>query len=572
MAIRSLEMQHFLGKTVTHQFRQRNKIVGANGVGKSSIKEALCFVFTGRDSFGNRNPQHLISVGEDSTRVVVTTDKAEISRTLTRGANGTLKVNRGQGWVVYTQAQFEAVMGSTDLILSTFIPGYFLSMKAAEQHAVLSQVLPKVDKDILLKDITGITLTAEEILRWGVKMKKADIVANSVAVERRAAEKQINQYEGNIDELRSIKALPKPEESGIAAELLDLESTMSLWSAYRTQKVAYDKDQAQAKWHESQNQQNQIMREELLSQMDKIQFKEMPEVDGTLPSTDELIRKLKLLPPAPAVMSVIDADNCPTCGQTVGVRHRDKVKADNERIVAEHSALCEKIKAENAIIEAEIVRIKQITEARQKTISEIKTFNTQAEKKLNELKLQYAGIVDTTFQATLKEPAAPEKVVDAERLHVLKEAHKKYLRELGAWEENERQRASAQEKIDKLLADIATLKQVVERLRAIEQGLAQVPQEEMRRQLETLKMPTVSITVNDSIVVTRNGIHYNHLSTGQRMSADIEICRKLNELRPLGMVFLDNADLVDQFDWGDYQMFAAFVDATKTEVTIEENT
>lgn len=576
MAIIALTMDNFLGKSVTHSFGKHNRIAGANGTGKSSIKEALCFLFTGCDSSGTRNPQHLISLGQHNMKITVVTDKAEISRTLTKNGNGTIKVIKAGISQTYTQNELEAIVGPTNVFLAAFIPGYFLGMSSEKQHAVLSEVLPKIPKELMLKELTGIELTSEELLRWGVKMKRVDLVKNAVALDRREMERQKDTHIGSINTYKSVQLgeAPTPPSVEIAA-LAAHDAAVSEWSAYEKTLRAYEKSIQNTSLAVRQNEDNQIRRDALKKAIAELVESDEMVVPDYTQKISELRAKVPSEPVPPALFNIIDADNCPTCGQTVGVKHREKTAAHNNNEKQKYEAALAEYESIQKDILHEIVKLENETGIVIRKNDQIRKSNETIKQSRHKYELQLAAIVDVQIPEPLPATVAPTTPAPEEAVGLrLKSVIKAYDRAVIEFEQTKKLHAEAATKIEELSKLVTSIDEAVTRLRSIEDGFSKVPQEEMRRQVELLKMDTVQLTVADSIVVTKGGIHYNHLSTGQRMSADIEICRKIGSLmsKPLNMIFLDNADLVDQFDWGNYQMFAAFVDVTKQNVVIEENT
>ena len=76
MAIKSISFEGFksLVKTTLNFGPKENYIEAANGVGKSSVADAISFIYCGSDRFGNVKPIHLINKDMDKMKVVLTTD------------------------------------------------------------------------------------------------------------------------------------------------------------------------------------------------------------------------------------------------------------------------------------------------------------------------------------------------------------------------------------------------------------------------------------------------------------------------------------------------------------------
>jgi hypothetical protein len=133
----------------------------------------------------------------------------------------------------------------------------------------------------------------------------------------------------------------------------------------------------------------------------------------------------------------------------------------------------------------------------------------------------------------------------------------------------------AQAESNELMSSIDRIAEEVDHLRAIEKTLKEMPEAEMKKQAELLKMPHVNFEITDRIEVSRESVPYGILSTGYQMRSDIEICLKFNELmkRPLNVIFIDNVDLIDKLNFtkdSPIQWFVAKVDDGCEQVVVEE--
>lgn len=571
MALKELRMETFLGKTVTHSFNQKNRIRGPNGSGKTSIKEAICFLFTGTDSAGSRNPQHLISKDEEGCKVTVVTDKAEISRSLTRKGNGTLKLTRNGVSQALTQAQMEASVGSVDLFLSAFIPGYFLRLTAEKQHKIISEVSPKVDRVAMIKQLSGIDLTQEEQVRYGVT-RRIDLVANSVAADRREYDRQVAVKEGEIKQLDSLKPLPEPKYPSECDQIPYMESLQKAWAEYEAELVSYNNLSARYDRVKIENDLKASKRAALKERLSMLQPIAVPEVLDTVSTASSLRALRKPTPPPPAVGTIVEADHCPTCGQTVGKSHRDHVKERNAQIMAGYERAASEVKRHNDDIDLKLTVMDQERRRSEEAHTAALRENDTISRQTRALEIELAALVDAELPASVPDkPSAPETVFNKALLEQLRQQKQDYAKQMATCEYVQTQLKDAALKKDVIVKEVSNLTAAVERLQQIENAIRQIPQEELKGQMKALEMKTVVITVDEKIEVTKDGILYDYLSTGQQAKADVELCQKLNSLmpKPINMIFLDNADLVDEVDWGEQQMFAAFVDKSVDNVYIE---
>lgn len=577
MALKSLTIENFLGKTTTHQFYQKNKIKGANGVGKTTIKQAICFLFSGTDSAGNRNPQHLISNDQDATKVVIQTDKALITRTLTRKGNGSLKVTAGDITTTYSQTDFEAKTTSSDLFLSVFIPGYFLSLPIEKQHKIINEISPKIDRHSLIEELSGIILTSEEKIRYAFT-RKSDTVAIALAKDRLDYDRQIATKQGEIKQLKSIVALAKPTTPSGIEKIPYLINLQKQWESYNIDLNSYNTQFSRCERIKSENDIRAKRRADLQGQLNAINLTEVLPVLSRAPEIEALRLTKKVEPSKPSVGNVIEADHCPTCGQTVGVKHRESVKSKNNEIMSCYENEVNSIRAFNQSIDSQIQALKDTEALDQKVFNQATDQNNKYKTKQQSLRLEIASLVDQElFDVTVQKPVAPEEIFNQTDLSELQRLQRTYDGEMSKYEFINEQVQSSTQKITNIEAGIVALETIKARISLLEETVKQVPQKELQMQMQAFVMDTVVISITDTIEVRKDGILYEYLSTGQAAKADLEISRKINSLvvseqgkRKINIMFLDNADLVDVLNWGDTQMFAAYVDQTLDHVEIEE--
>lgn len=566
MALRNIKIENFRGAALKeYQFGQTmNLITGKNGSGKSTIKEAVCFGFTGTDSSGNRNPQHLITDGEDYCCVSITTDKAEISRTLTRKGNGTLKVIKNGVASTFTQSQFEMMLCSTDLFLSAFIPGFFLDLTTERQHKVISEIRPKIDRDVLFAELAGFELSQEEKLRYGLS-RRSDLVASQVASDRRELEKQILVNSGRIDQLNTLVPLPKPEAPAESLSLSRLTLLKSQWESYKLKTEEYQKISIRAERIQNENAIVLRRKKEIEAQLASIKIPQIEEPDFV--DVESLRKKLILLPQKPLTANVVETDNCPTCGQTVGLKHRERVKKKNEELLTSHNLECDRVQAINNKVNEEI----SVAIAENKSKIDASAAKHKEKSKILEMKqaleVELAGLREEQIPEVPEKPTPPESLFVASEFDSATAALEKYNAAVAQYNYVSMQIKNASEEINKIAEQTQQLQSRVDRLRAVENVVKRIPTEEITRQ--KFEVSGIDFVIGEDIKASVMGIPYKQLSTGQAMKADVRICKKINTTmpRPLGMIFLDNADLVDELEDTGLQMFTAEVsDGLEVEV------
>ena len=572
MAMKSLTIENFLGKTTLHHFFQKNKIKGPNGSGKTTIKQAICFLFSGTDSAGSRNPQHLISNDQEAAKVSLQTDKAIITRTLTKKGNSTLKVTARDVTNSYSQTEFESMTSSSDLFLSAFIPGYFLSLAIEKQHKIINEISPKIDRHKVIEDLAKTVLTAEEKLRYAFT-RKSDVVVMALSKDRLDYDRQAATKEGEIKQLDAIKAFSKPALPIGLERIPYLINLQKQWENYTAKSNSYSAQFSRQERIRGENVIRANRRSDLQGQLNAIVLAEPIVVTSRTEELETVRRSKHAEPNRPSVGNIIEADHCPTCGQTVGVKHRESVKTKNNEIMSCYERELSEVKDFNAGVELQLTALRDSMALDQKVANQVIEQNNRYKTQQQSLRIEIASLVDQELSdVNAEKPNPPEELFNQSELLELQKLQRAYDGEIHRYDFVNEQVQSSSTKIAALKNGIESLAAVKARISLLEDTMKIVPQTELQIQMQAFQMDTVMIAISDTIDVSKDGIMYEYLSTGQAAKADLEISRKINSLmtRPVGAVFLDNADLVDVLDWGSTQMFAAYVDQTLDHVEIEE--
>ena len=360
MAVTKISFKNFMGKTKDHIISSDgvSKVYGKNGAGKSTIKQALAFAFTGGDWQGSRSPKHLISRDQDKLEVKITTSRSEIDRTLLRSGSGVLKVTRNNIAQNFNQTQFEQLLGSPHTILSCMIPEhYILALDDEGKQKVLQEVFGPIDRYALLNEICGVQMSDTEKVRYDLS-KRMDIVSKTVAADRIDIRKQIDQLTGQIKEINSQLEMYKQHSDQGAInkaryDIEELNSSINVMDDIRKQHESYNanyKTYCQFKVKEQEFQesvpkvQKQIdaLRAEIEKHTKLDLFDKRKIVQDVEKELDELKAKREQLlsqaPVKPHLATVVDQPTCPTCGQTVGLSHRQSVINRNTELEEKYNS------------------------------------------------------------------------------------------------------------------------------------------------------------------------------------------------------------------------------------------
>lgn len=575
MALKTLILERFRGKSrLEIPFGQKNWITGRNGAGKTTLREGICFAFTGTDSLGNRKPRHLISYGEEDTKVTVVTDKVSIVRTLTSKGNGTLKLVRNGVPTTLTQTQLESMLGSTDLFLSAFIPGYFLELPVAKQHEVLAEVQPKLDRMGLLESLLGFALTSEERIRYNPANRRPEIVASYVAQDRREVDRSIDTLRGEQEALVNLEVPPKPQEPAEKARLGLLSSLKAQWDRYTQDLDKAQEQEAQTARIRERNAERAKRRKAMEAELALLKEAALPKDPGFDANFEYLRAQLKTPPPKPALGTVVHTENCPTCGQTVGLKHREKVKAKNEEVMAAWENAEKEVAAFNQKIRDQIQEVQNNQKSFKAEYSKIEEENRKVRGRKQAISLELERLRDESAPESsfgLKVDA-PEEVYNPEVYAQCEQVVAEYNRKVTEHEYALRQKNKSESRVIEIQQNMVNLGTQSARLFQIEKALKDLPGEEMKLQSGAFEVEGLEIRMGEQIEVLVGTTPYALLSTGQRMKADVLVGLKIGSLMkpPVQMVFLDNADLVDEVPFPDgIQWFAAKVVPNQDQVLVE---
>lgn len=566
MALKTLIIENFRGKSQHIEFNSElNFIKGRNGAGKSTVKEAICFALCGTDSVGTRNPKHLISNDSTSTKVTLITDKAEISRSLTRAGNGTLRLSIGGMATQYTQTQFETLIGHSDVVLSCFLPGFFIRLSTEKKQKVISDLMPKIDRAELFASMAGHILSPEHITRYGIE-RRADLVASSVSVDRRMAEREqarlVTEHSQKEKTVQQVHAQIAPDTCGPILEKMAI--TAKAWDRYQSDMNSWSERSMAIERAIQDNALKATRREKLREQLNSLELIPVPESEALIFDAElsRLHDQLIPEPIAPALIKTIDDDHCPTCAQAVGLKHREKVQKANLKIKQNYDEQLSSTQAHNCTLYAEMAKIKERRDTYNREAVRITNENNKISNIIRAFEMEIASLVDIRIPDETKKPTQPTEEFDVKEFRNIKAKHAEYLHNTAVVEYQINESYRAREELPALHEAINNHNNIISMYELIEKTFKMMPQEELKIQSSALEMGEgIQFVVGDEVKVFQNDMPYELLSTGQRMKLDIKLCLKLNSLmtKPLNMVFVDDANLVDLVPVGTHQMFVALV-------------
>lgn len=554
--INQLSFENIRGKSRDLTLFNRTTLLGVNGIGKSSIADAIAYTFAGRTAWGKSAPVEIISDDTDKMTIKVVTPKATIERSLTRKKTQSIKFTpHGKPTISLTQEQLSGLSCSPDAFLSAFTCGYFMSLPNETRMAVLREFTPKIDKFGVLESILGEKV--EEHYKTIIPIdKRSDIAITAVAKNRRDIEKELARVQGSLSVLR---ILVHPGDKPAEPESIDhLTSAKSAWNKHHEAVRHHEATKLQiqnAEFH------NKGVREKILELQEQLNGLQLAKpVDSAAHEesvTKLLVRLTELkqgevkLPTPPAFASLPDSVHCPTCGQIVGVKHKEAVESKNADLFNAYQVQLNQANLHNEEIQFKIKDIERLKLNLILAHSDQEKSYREGNRIVSDLtdrivKLERTMHVTPTL-GDLPTPPPFEELSDTEIRSAI-ETYSVGKSKIKSWETAVAQFDLGFKQIEKLLAEAGNYEVQIASLKKIEEALAVLDEKVFAINAEHYKLKdgySFHITDGDITLVDAKGKTYAFMSEGERLRANARVCEKIcNSLpRKVKMIFIDNYDL-----------------------------
>ncbi|MFD1676078.1 AAA family ATPase [Alicyclobacillus fodiniaquatilis] len=198
----------------TFNFTNRTIIRAKNGTGKSTIPRGVEWCLYGTELSKKNQDQRLLRHGTNNMSVTTewVTDfedkRYTISRIKPASGSITLLINGKKA----KTGEIEALFGECKEFLSTFLPGFFSDLEPKDAKALLSNSLPSVELEEVMKRIPPNFRAYLEAEKFGMGIDSVDVIANKVRSEIKEHEQEIMRLEGETRVFEDVLALGKPEQ------------------------------------------------------------------------------------------------------------------------------------------------------------------------------------------------------------------------------------------------------------------------------------------------------------------------------------------------------------------------
>ena len=568
---------------VEYDLGYRTVVTGDNGLGKSSIGEAIVWTLTGCDINGNEKAAaRLINDKKPKvTEVVLDFKLDDEPQTIIRRKKGSTNEVYWNEARSSTNDLARDIFKSKDVFLSIFNPFYFPELTPKEAKQLLSDVLKPIASteifaelgdylskvlndngfrlaDTFLQDARADLKEQEDniIYLQGVNdgLKPMEIQEKKIFIQ----EKELDEAKAELEKLNKttdinalIAALPKPKDySGELSELrveeIQVKSGMNNLSLQELLPVDIKKAQKQsllADW-KSKNQR--------LKGMDFNIVKCTRcgnEIDLSASTRGMLTAELnEILEKGKKLAAEIEADEAEN---SKIIEINNKIKANKE---SEVEAALDKIEARRQQIFAEEAADKEDYE---KKVQEIKAQHEASQEGTRE-KIEYLENKISTLEDERKQIFEFNAGVDAAVQHNSKLSKDR--------ETNEENIKNSQNKIKQLKVAIDAAKQY-NSIKLKKQS------EQIKPYLDKVEIKFEKLTrdgeLKDDFKVVYEGKEFNKLSDAQKIKASLEISNLLINLMDLHFpIFVDRAESINVIPNIDTQMIQARV-TTDSEIKVE---
>jgi DNA repair protein SbcC/Rad50 len=530
-SLRLINFKNFYDET-TFDFQDHNLILGKNGVGKSTIKDAILFCFYNRTAEGSlsESTRH-ISNGKMKSLVEIEFEKNNQSHIIRRErTNKQTRItyrdsSQSEEDSQITQETLESMIPSYQDFSAVFNIGWFMSLNDREKRDYMLKLTPSVNRSHLFEKMGGIT---EDIEKFSLLFDNLDKTHKNLLSKRLENEK-LAETMGIFNEESVPIEIPTQEFKDISKELNELRNKKesAIHNAYAIKEYERIK---------KINEESEIKNKELEKRISEIKILEleMPsqdKINSLISKKNEYSKQINL-----------PSGTCPTCLQNVRPQHRNKIEKINltnkEKLDKTEKLLLEEQRAYGQILE----KWKENEENKKKKL-----------------------MLETQFADPLPLPEKPHEENIVDNFGALETEQKKYLERENTIKVLTEQEEIRKKKIESNEENMALLSQENDRLKFLISIFSPkgIPAEEMSIKLEPLKVKFKELLPDSDIItleplknemgfkevfrITLLGKDYSKLSMGEKTRIDISLSQIINSMmqEKIDVFFLDNSEVLD---------------------------
>ena len=544
MIIKSITLKNFKShRNTTINFDNKHTIIyGDNGVGKTSIGEAITWCLTGANLFGTENVTNkLVTMGENEMSVALVVEKNGKEYKITRSKKKNeieITINGVKSTQIDLYTQF---IQDKDIFFTIFNPLYFTSLAQKDAKTILYKVLPEVSNEEVFKAL------APEIVE---ALKKNNFSNANTFIEKQREilkdwEEGLLKSEGNIEILRQIINAKIPEmKSFDETQLRELEK--KLMEFQKNQNIEIEKELA-------------VLREQYKNPpIEKPQFKDTAVLQKT---REELLQEYKQIQEQIKNLKP-QYITCNKCGNKIDVTAKEKqlllaklqeIKDKGTKIAAELKAAIEENEKIKKEFEEKVNKYRKTLEIKIKRLEN--ALNTNADKE------QIQQIIQQIERLRFEEREVISHNESVKALLRQKEEAKKKLKEV-------------EEDIKLAEQRINEIKTLIEYAKAFNAKKLELEAAEINKYLNKVSLQLWKIVqstgeIKDDFKILYDGKEFNMLSYSERIKAGLEIANLIMGLTNTKFpIFIDNAESITAYSIPDTQIIEARVKEGTAELEV----
>ncbi|ERM91236.1 hypothetical protein O163_11430 [Caldanaerobacter subterraneus subsp. yonseiensis KB-1] len=535
MIIKSITLKNFKShKNTSINFDNKHTIIyGDNGIGKTSIGEAITWCLTGANLFATENVTNkLVTIGKNEMSVTLVVEKDgkeyEIKRAKKKNEiEITINGIKSTQMDIYIQ-----LIQDKDIFFTIFNPLYFTTLAPRDAKAVLYKVLPEVSDEEVFKELP------QEIAE---KLKRNNFTNPNTFIERQREilkdlEEGLLKSEGNIEVYRQILNAKIPEMKTFnEAKLKELEA--QLLELQKNQNVEIEKELA-------------VLKEQYKNPpIEKPQLKDTSVLQK---AREELLQEYKNVQQQIKNLTP-QYITCSKCGNKIDITQKEKqhlllklqeIKEKGTKVSAELKATVEENEKLKKEYEEKIEKYKKTVLAKIKKLEAALNTNTNKEK-IQQIMQQIESL---RFEE--KEVISHNEAVKA--LLMQKEEAKKNIREV-------------EKEINAVKEQINEAKTLIEYAKAFNAKKLELEAAKINKYLNKVSLQLWKIVqstgeVKDDFKILYDGKEFGILSYSERIKAGLEIANLIMGLTDIKFpIFIDNAESITAYTVPNTQILEARV-------------
>lgn len=527
---------------------------GKNGVGKSSVGEAICWCLTGCDIFGN----------EKATTKLVNDGKPKLTEIYIEGTldDKPITVNRrkkGSSNEIYindaksnTADIAKMIYEEKEIFLSIFNPYYFPNLQPKDAKAILSKVLKPIAQEEVLDELG-------DYLK-GVLKDNGFRNPNTFIQDKNS---DIKEQKENIIHLEGVISGSKKEEVPEKREFTGKEMLLSLKAQLKSLATSNeDKDKLSDL---------KLKRSKIESILSKgYNKKPLHDIVSLSRKKEQLLAKFK------DIKNKIDTfklkeETCPHCGEILGTNEGDKLLLEKELEKVRHEGTECKNQINKFIEENNLIR-----EENEKEEAKFRDYHNE--------QLKNIGLDIADLEGKIKEHEDTVKVkreeleTEIQRL-MLEEAdvenHNSFVDHIiKKNEEVDKEIEKAKERIKNSENKIEVLKVAIQAAKQFNSVKLSKQTDSINKYLDKVELSFEELTkdgeIKEKFKILYDGKEFNKLSNGEKVKAGLEISMLISNTTGVNIpIVIDNFESITDIPDIDRQILFMEVNKEKENIEVE---